>query len=233
MRSLFAHILRNSFHKFSPFLIAGFCTALLIPTASANLITDPDGINIAYLEGGFGTDAGSPLNPDIGLMVSDPGVEIVGNGSKDNSFAGFLFAGESVDFLANSITFITTGAIEGYIIISNIQATLLSVTSSGDDILDSITLIDEHSFSFRLSASENTSNPGSPGSPTTPIRIRSLDPFTADSGQSMASLLLVFADEQTAPPVTDVSEPASLALLLIGAGGFLYSRRRQVAAPVA
>ena len=177
MRSLFAHILRNSFHKFSPFLIAGFCTALLIPTASANLITDPDGINIAYLEGGFGTDAGSPLNPDIGLMVSDPGVEIVGNGSKDNSFAGFLFAGESVDFLANSITFITTGAIEGYIIISNIQAT--------------------------------------------------------DSGQSMASLLLVFADEQTAPPVTGVSEPASLALLLIGAGGFLYSRRRQMAAPVA
>lgn len=95
---------------------------------SASLIVDADGINISYAADAFGAPQ---LDPNLNLLVSDPGIEIAGNGSNDNSFAGLLFDGEFVDFFASSILFNFLADLNGMLTISGIDSIISSVTFSG------------------------------------------------------------------------------------------------------
>lgn len=95
---------------------------------SASLILDVDGIDINYAAGAFGTPQ---LDPNLNVLVSDPAVEIEGNGNSDNSFAGLLFQGEFVDFFASRIVFSFLDDINGRLIISDIGPSISGITFSG------------------------------------------------------------------------------------------------------
>jgi hypothetical protein len=90
------------------------------------------------------------------FTVVDPGIEFQFGDS--SNLGGILFSGESVDFLADSINFIFTGAISLSFAATDIDGTLTGVSASVSSAVGTdsatATLLTPHSFSFDLILSD-------------------------------------------------------------------------------
>ncbi len=108
-------------------------------------------------------ECGSPSGQvaPIDVVVVDPGQEIVGNGANDGSLAGFLFAGEFIDFFDTSMDINITGLLNATIRVSGIDDALLSAAEAADpnNIIQTVTFIDANSFEFRILVPPVASHP--------------------------------------------------------------------------